>query len=215
MYCTKNAHSLACSFIYELHGELLYRQLAAAVEVDRTHIDLDLPTEVDSYADLVPLEPKPGYFGLISTVYKAVSIKDGLCYCLRRFHANKRCIFAVETWKKIKHANIVQLREAFMTRAFGDNSLVIVYDYHGGAETLKYRHFSDAGCRSPNGISGIDHANEPLPEALLWSYVVDLSSALRTIHSSGLAARTIDPSKILVLGKSFKAILISYCIFFR
>ena len=41
-----------------------------------------------------------------------------------------------------------------------------------------------------------------LPECLLWSYVVQLSSALRSIHSCGLAARTMDPSKILVVGQS-------------
>ena len=30
---------------------------------------------------------------------------------------------AVETWGKIKHPNIVTLREAFTTRAFGDHCM--------------------------------------------------------------------------------------------
>lgn len=41
-----------------------------------------------------------------------------------------------------------------------------------------------------------------LPESLIWTYVVQLSSALRSIHAAGMAARTMDPSKILVVGKS-------------
>ena len=32
-----------------------------------------------------------------------------------------------------------------------------------------------------------------LPESLIWTYVVQLSSALRTIHTAGLACRVIPP----------------------
>uniref|UniRef100_A0A1I7X856 Protein kinase domain-containing protein n=1 Tax=Heterorhabditis bacteriophora TaxID=37862 RepID=A0A1I7X856_HETBA len=39
-------------------------------------------------------------------------------------------------------------------------------------------------------------------ESQLWSYVIQLSSALRAVHASGLAARCIDLSKILVHGKN-------------
>ncbi|KAF7251000.1 PAN2-PAN3 deadenylation complex subunit pan3 [Varanus komodoensis] len=41
-----------------------------------------------------------------------------------------------------------------------------------------------------------------LPESLIWAYVVQLSSALRTIHTAGLACRVMDPTKILVTGKT-------------
>jgi PAB-dependent poly(A)-specific ribonuclease subunit 3 len=41
-----------------------------------------------------------------------------------------------------------------------------------------------------------------LPEPLLWSYIIQLTGALRTIHEAGLAARVIFPSKILVSGRS-------------
>ncbi|PRD24883.1 UNVERIFIED_CONTAM: pan3 [Trichonephila clavipes] len=41
-----------------------------------------------------------------------------------------------------------------------------------------------------------------LPESLIWGYIVQLSSVLRTIHAAGLACRAFDPSKILVTGKS-------------
>ncbi|KAH7969436.1 hypothetical protein HPB52_018017 [Rhipicephalus sanguineus] len=41
-----------------------------------------------------------------------------------------------------------------------------------------------------------------LPESLIWAFVVQLSSVLRTIHAAGLACRSFEPSKILVMGKS-------------
>lgn len=41
-----------------------------------------------------------------------------------------------------------------------------------------------------------------LPESLIWAYVVQLSSALRAIHAAGLACRTMDPTKIIIYGKS-------------
>ena len=37
-----------------------------------------------------------------------------------------------------------------------------------------------------------------IPEPLIWSYVIQLTGALRLVHSSGLACRVLDPSKILV-----------------
>ena len=40
-----------------------------------------------------------------------------------------------------------------------------------------------------------------LPEPLIWNYVIQLTSALRYIHAAGLACRTLDPTKILVIGK--------------
>lgn len=32
-----------------------------------------------------------------------------------------KCIAVVEMWKKLQHSNVVQLREIFTTKAFGDN----------------------------------------------------------------------------------------------
>ena len=40
-----------------------------------------------------------------------------------------------------------------------------------------------------------------LQEQLIWHYVIQLTSALRYIHAAGLACRTLDPTKILVIGK--------------
>ena len=35
--------------------------------------------------------------------------------------ANTKCMSDIELWKKILHPNLVQLREVFTTKAFGDN----------------------------------------------------------------------------------------------
>jgi PAB-dependent poly(A)-specific ribonuclease subunit 3 len=42
----------------------------------------------------------------------------------------------------------------------------------------------------------------PVPETTLWSFITQLSSALKTIHSAGLSARTIEPNKILMTSKN-------------
>ena len=44
--------------------------------------------------------------------------------------------------------------------------------------------------------------NPALPEGLIWSYIVQLSSVLRTIHAHGLACRVMDPTKILLIDKT-------------
>lgn len=41
-----------------------------------------------------------------------------------------------------------------------------------------------------------------VPENVLWSYVVQIASALKAIHGNNLAAQTIVPSKVLVTSKN-------------
>ena len=48
---------------------------------------------------------------------------------------------SLDTWKKLTHANVVQLRDVFNTRVFGDDSVVFVYDFHATAETVRAKHF--------------------------------------------------------------------------
>ncbi|KAK2168696.1 hypothetical protein LSH36_15g19075 [Paralvinella palmiformis] len=217
----------------ELKLDILNKHAISLMQVDQEH-NRDIPLEVDNYHNLFPLEPpvanvrKSSTFGYQTSVYKATSTKDGMLYCLRRIHGYRwmntktadlwKC---VDLWKKMQHANIVQLREVFTTKAFGDHSMVFVYDYHPGAETLMIQHFS-----SPNRLNGYtnnypyDGTARPysadkgkglasgrqhsglLPESLLWTYIVQLTSALRTIHAHHLACRVLDPTKIIITDKS-------------
>lgn len=214
----------------EIKMELLNRHACSLLQIDPAQHP-DIPTEVDSYNQLYPLEQsmtnplqKSSTFSYPTTCYKAVNTKDGLTYCLRRIHgfrlANTKCMATIDQWKKLYHPNVVQLKEVFTTTAFGDNSLIFVYDFHPVAETLMLRHFTAPS--TLNGYSGslnaetqrsysankAGGANGPrqhaglLPESLIWAYIVQLSSALRAIHAAGLACGVLDPTKILISSKS-------------
>nr|XP_014342110.1 PREDICTED: PAB-dependent poly(A)-specific ribonuclease subunit PAN3 [Latimeria chalumnae] len=201
--------------------ELINRHLITMAQIDQSE-NPGFPSEVDNYHSLFPLEPLPppnrlqktSNFGYITSCYKAVNSKDDLPYCLRRIHGfrlvNTKCMVLVDMWKKIQHSNIVTLREVFTTKAFGEHSLVFAYDFHAGGETMMSRHFNDPGADAyftkrkwgqHDGPLPRQHAGL-LPESLIWAYIVQLSSALRTIHTAGLACRAMDPTKILITGKT-------------
>ncbi|XP_072171450.1 PAN2-PAN3 deadenylation complex subunit pan3-like, partial [Diadema setosum] len=171
---------------------------------------------------------KSSTFGYTTTCYKAINKKDSKLYCLRRIHGFRvgvtQWMVLVDKWKKLQHSNIVSLREVFSTKAFGEHSIVFVHDYHPGSTTLMSRHFGHSGSlnsfrKSHNGPfpgsrgkagggggGGLNgprgHSTSLLPEGLIWTYIVQLSSALRAIHTAGLACRVMDPTKILILNKS-------------
>eukprot|EP00072_Mus_musculus_P059568 XP_011239316.1 PREDICTED: PAB-dependent poly(A)-specific ribonuclease subunit PAN3 isoform X7 [Mus musculus] len=205
----------------ELRQELINRHLITMAQIDQADMPA-VPTEVDSYHSLFPLEPLPppnriqksSNFGYITSCYKAVNSKDDLPYCLRRIHGfrlvNTKCMVLVDMWKKIQHSNIVTLREVFTTKAFAEPSLVFAYDFHAGGETMMSRHFNDPNSDAyftkrkwgqHDGPLPRQHAGL-LPESLIWAYIVQLSSALRTIHTAGLACRVMDPTKILITSKT-------------
>ena len=48
----------------------------------------------------------------------------------------------LQKWNSIRTANIVTLHTVFTIKAFGDQSIMFVYDYHPAAETLMQRHFT-------------------------------------------------------------------------
>jgi PAB-dependent poly(A)-specific ribonuclease subunit 3 len=79
---------------------------------------------------------------------------------------------------------------------FQDSSLIFVTDYHPLSKTLAELHFPSS--TRFQGRHSVGH----IQEHVLWSYTVQITSALKAIHSSGLAARVIDPSKILLTGKN-------------
>jgi hypothetical protein len=64
-----------------------------------------------------------------------------------------------------------------------------------GAFTLEQAHILPA--QGPQGL-----VRTPASEEQLWSYLVQLASGLRCIHSAGLAARPacLQPSKVLLCG---------------
>lgn len=102
-----------------------------------------------------------------------------------------------QAWKSLVNSNVVRTVDIFTNRGFGDSSLFIATDYHPLSKTLLEHHQIGPNWTRP-GRSG----KEQVTEAVLWSYVIQIASALKTIHGVGLAARVLDPSKILVTGKN-------------
>uniref|UniRef100_A0A5S6QSG5 PAN2-PAN3 deadenylation complex subunit PAN3 n=1 Tax=Trichuris muris TaxID=70415 RepID=A0A5S6QSG5_TRIMR len=217
-----NGHTQETFWVnHDLRAELVRRLLANQYSNYGCEFQ-GLPEQVDDYIDLCALEQcskgpmiEPiGYFGWTTSVYKAVCRRDGLVYCLRRIHAcrliNSKALTAVDTWRKcVCNPYVVRLKEAFTTKAFGDYSVVLVYDFHPLAVTLHARHFNEESIERNSNAACSSSNQSFIPEATLWQYIIAISSALRAIHSAGLFAKTVDATKILVVGKS--RLLINCC----
>ncbi|GHJ87660.1 hypothetical protein NliqN6_4062 [Naganishia liquefaciens] len=168
-------------------------------------VDATLPAELHVYHSLhelipeaTPQERSPRVFGYVTDVYRAKCRLDGRLYCLRRvegFKLAKEAAFSVlDKWRRIRHPNIVSVREAFTTRLFSDASVVFAYDYHPKSKTLYEEHLG-TGPGPGQPFAGIS-------ERILWSYVAQISNGLKAIHTAGLACRTVEPTKILLTGRN-------------
>ncbi|EIW71105.1 hypothetical protein TREMEDRAFT_37565 [Tremella mesenterica DSM 1558] len=173
-------------------------------------ISLKLPDEVSSYHNLIPIglamPPRSQVYGYPSPIYKAISSVDGNVYALRRIAGYKvtseQAFSTVERWQRLRHPNVVCLREAFTTKVFDDDSLIMVYDYHPESNTMYDEHLASDMTNRFIPIFPRRRTGMSIPERLLWSYITQIANALKAIHVSNLAARVLDPSKILITGKN-------------
>ncbi|GAB1212403.1 PAB-dependent poly(A)-specific ribonuclease subunit 3 [Aspergillus terreus] len=193
----RNVHDL---FLPNDFREELQKKAAATLQ---TLPNTQLPAQVDYFHSLVPLDlnhqKNATIFGFPSWVYKAQSSKDGNFYALRRLEGfrltNEKAIRSVQAWKRVCNGSVVTVHDAFTSRSFQDSSLIFVTDYHPLSKTLAEQHLS-AG----NRFQG--RSNTHIPEQVLWGYMTQIANALKAIHSNGLAAKIIDPSKILLTGRN-------------
>jgi PAB-dependent poly(A)-specific ribonuclease subunit 3 len=207
----------------------------------------NLPEELQGYHTFTPIDnvsapERKKFFNLNSVVYRAINSTDGVPYVLRRienFRLMQQSAFnAIEAWSQIQHPNIIPIHEAFTTRSFNDNSLVVVYSYYPNSQTLFDAHlkskspstlsqYSQNGRRVPlehshslpqlsqyEQLTGSQLATSQsmqsvfplqlsgIPERVLWTYIVQITSAIKRVHEAGLAVRTIDATKILLTGKN-------------
>ncbi|EPQ30932.1 uncharacterized protein PFL1_01830 [Pseudozyma flocculosa PF-1] len=150
--------------------------------------------------------PLPHVFGYRSHCYKAICTLDGKRYVLRRLEGfrlqHEAAISLVEKWRRIRHPSIVSVREAFTTRAFGDQSIVFVYDYHPLSTTLYSEHMTAKPPQPDRRTGRLQPVQMQVPERVLWSYLCQLTNVVRCIHLAGMAARCIEPSKVLRTGKN-------------
>lgn len=108
---------------------------------------------------------------------------------------NEKAIRSVQAWKRVCNGSVVTIHDAFTSRSFQDSSLIFVTDYHPLSKTLAEQHL---------GAGNRFQTRHPahIPEQVLWSYLTQIANALKAIHSNGLAARIIEPSKILLTAKN-------------
>lgn len=153
------------------------------------------PDRVHEFHTLFPLDSNVedmtvGCLSCASRVFKAVSEVDGGTYALRKLesvriqqdHNQMR-----KQWVEIAHPNVVRLRDIFITNEFNgqNNALTFVHDFVFGAMTFEERHM-----RGDN-MGGIN-------EEVIWSYMAQLTSAIRYMHARGKAVRCLNASKVLV-----------------
>jgi len=189
-------------FIPDNLREDLQRKAEAALQ---TFANSTLPQNVEYFHSLVALDAGnqkgPTTFGYPSWVYKAVSSRDGRTYALRRIEGfrltNEAAIRTVQTWKRISNSSLVQVHDAFTGRWFNDSSLIIVTDYHPMAQTVADKFFA-----ASRQVGANRSGQQITPENELWSYIVQIANALKSIHEGGLAAQTVIPSKVLVTSKN-------------
>ena len=105
-------------------------------------------------------------------------------------------------WKRVINANVVTIIDAFTNRTFGDSALFLVTDYHPLSKTLAEVHLSPPNHGGSRYASRQQQQYTQVTEQVLWTYMFQISNALRAIHAAGLAARILDPSKILLTGKN-------------
>lgn len=76
-----------------------------------------------------------------------------------------------------------------------------MYDYYPLAVSLFAQHLSpqaQAQRHAPPRGGNL----QLVPEKVLWSYAIQLASAIKAAHNADLAVRTIDLRKILLTGKN-------------
>ena len=167
----------------------------------------NLPPAIAHFHTLYPLDTSQTknatIYGYPTSIYKAKSSQDGRYYALRRVEGfrleREEAIRSVQKWKTVRSAGLVSIQEAFTTRDFGDSSLILITDYHPNSKALQEVHFSMS---NRSGGSSRSQSASYVGEHILWSYIVQIAHALKAIHSAGLAARVITPSKILLTSKN-------------
>ncbi|CAE7146085.1 unnamed protein product [Rhizoctonia solani] len=143
----------------------LHRKQDALYQAPYGHPTPPLPDEVNGYHTLATLEPTSSQSfmgGFTTSVYRAVNGRDGNTYVLYRIEncrlPHDSALTTIETWSTMPHPSIVRPQEAFTTRAFNDQSLVVVYEYHPLARTLQAQHLAPS---TPPGQNSRSQQSSP------------------------------------------------------
>ena len=182
----RTLHSMGLSdALWRYYRELsmeAYRQMDLS---DPRNNALPLPYVNPFVLDSEQKGSRSSSFGYPSHTYMAACREDGNLYCVRRFD-NVRCVSpriavaVMEKWngaiKVQEHPGVVAFYRCFVAA----RAVFFVHQYVPMARTLRQRLSSG-----------------PLLEGVVWSAVVQLTSAVRAVHSSNLAVRALHPQHIL------------------
>jgi PAB-dependent poly(A)-specific ribonuclease subunit 3 len=163
-------------------------------------------------------------FGYPSWIYKADSSKFGKKYALRRLESTSFITLLTKTINSqtkirsptFKNGNVSNLpawcpskklsppkplKMTVLPSPKANVAIVFVYDYHADSKSLAQIHFSNEAPfgkqhRSSQGYH--HHSATVIPEKIIWGYIIQIATGLKTIHSQGLACRVIDLSTLLV-----------------
>jgi PAB-dependent poly(A)-specific ribonuclease subunit 3 len=80
------------------------------------------------------------------------------------------------------------------------SAVLFVYTYHPNSFTLHDAHIKNR--QSTYGRQTSSQAAGLIPERTIWSYIIQIASAIKAAHDAGLAVRMIDVTKILLTGKN-------------
>lgn len=179
----------------DLREELVKRNLAS---LQVFPLGGATPTIVQDYFGLVSLDfnkssgTRDSFMGHKNSLYKVFSNVDGKLYLLRRIHDVKgidqvSISSTYQAWSKVSSANVVKLRDLFLTTKFGDSSLCAVYDYYPLGKSLYDAHFASFPLT-------------PITQEYLWTYLVQLTNGMKAVHSNNLAVGSLNWDKVIVTG---------------
>jgi PAB-dependent poly(A)-specific ribonuclease subunit 3 len=131
---------------------------------------------------------RSSFFGYPCVTFQVTSRDDGYLYCLRRFDnvrsvSAKIALSVTEQWTNCipvqEHPGVVPFYQCFLSQ----RAVFFVHQYIPQSQSLKDL------LASCNGTA--------LPESTIWSCIVQMVSAIRTIHRNHLAVRTLRMQYIL------------------
>ena len=171
----------------------LYRLIASHSSKEMSPSDPRYKAIPPYYTNAYPLEEQTtqrSSFGYHSLLFKVTSQRDGRLYVLRRFDNVRGVNQKIASWNSEKwakspnHPNICRLFKSFYN--YESRAIYFLHNYEPMSHTLRHTLFM-----------GMD-AFHPLHENVIWSYTIQILSAVRSIHNTNLAVRSLQLNHILV-----------------
>lgn len=150
---------------------------------------------------------RSSFFGYPSQTFCVTSRQDGHLYCLRRFDnvrtvSPKIAAAVSDRWTSIaaiqEHPGLVPVYQCFCAQ----RAVFFVHQYMPASRTLQERLLTATNAGSSGSSSS--HGSVVFSEAIIWSCVCQLVSAIRAVHTNQLAVRSLRLQYILSVSQPQK-----------